>query len=59
VTRHGNPPLLLPIDADAFADWVLANTPEHVSDLRAADEDVLHGRTRPVSDVLGEIREDD
>ncbi len=55
VTRHGKPAaVLLPIGT--FEDWVLANAPEHVSDLRAADKDVLHDQTRPASDVLAEIR---
>ncbi len=60
VTRHGKPAaVLLPVDADAFEDWLIANAPEYVADLRAADEDVRDGRTRPVAEVLREIEAED
>ncbi len=56
VTRHGKPAaVLLPIDSDAFEEWVLANAPEYVADLEQAEVDVRERRTRPAAEVLAEI----
>ncbi len=56
VTRYGKPAaVLLPIDSDAFEDYVLANAPEFVASMREADRDARRGRTRPAEEVLAEI----
>jgi prevent-host-death family protein len=60
VTRHGQPAaVLLPVDADALEDYVLANAPEYVASVQEADEDRRAGRTRSAIDVLAEIEAED
>jgi len=46
VTRDGLPvAALVPIDADALEDWILANAPEFVEGMRLADEEMKRGDT--------------
>lgn len=60
VTRHGQPAaVLLPVDADALEDYVLANAPEYVAGMQEADEDGREGRARSAADVIAEIEAED
>ena len=46
VTRAGRPvAAVVPIDAAALEDWILANSPEFVEGLRLADEELRRGET--------------
>lgn len=56
VTRYGKlAAVLMPIDSDAFEDYVMANAPEFVASMREAEEDVREGRTRPAEEIIAEI----
>jgi len=60
VTRHGQPAaVLMPVDAEALEDYVLANAPEYVASMQEADQDAREGRTRSAADVLAEIEAED
>lgn len=53
VTRNGHPvAVVVPVDPDAFEDWIMANTPEFIASLRQADADLKHGRTITIDDYL-------
>ncbi len=53
VTRDGLPvAALVPIDADALQDWILANAPEFVEGMRLADEEARRGDTVSFDDLL-------
>jgi len=44
VTRAGRPvAAVVPIDAEALEDWILANAPEFVEGMRLADEEMGRG----------------
>jgi prevent-host-death family protein len=44
VTRAGRPvAAVVPIDADALEDWILANAPEIIDGVRLADEELRRG----------------
>jgi prevent-host-death family protein len=44
VTRGGRPvAAVVPINADALEDWILANSPEFVDGMRLADEELKRG----------------
>ena len=46
VTRGGRPvAAVVPIDADALEDWILANAPAFVDGMRLADEEMKRGET--------------
>ena len=46
ITRGGTPvAAVVPIDADALDDWILANAPAFVEGIRRADEDLRRGLT--------------
>jgi len=46
VTRGGLPvAAVIPIDAGALEDWILANAPEFVEGMRLADEEMRRGET--------------
>ena len=46
VTRDGRPvAALVPINASALEDWILANAPEFVEGMRLADEEMKRGET--------------
>lgn len=56
VTRAGRPVVaMIPIDADALEDWILANSPEFVEGLRLADEELARGETKWL-DARGRLR---
>lgn len=48
---------VVPIDDDALADWVLANAPEFVSDMAAAEREFESGRTVRLEDAFLEPSE--
>ena len=57
ITRRGRPvAALIAIDPDELEDFVLANAPEYARSIREADADLIEGRTRPLSDVVEELR---
>lgn len=46
IVRGGKPiAALYAVEAEDWEDWVLANAPEFIAGMRAADEDMRHGRT--------------
>jgi prevent-host-death family protein len=59
ITRRGRPvALIVPVDAAALEDFVLANAPEFVDAARAAGAELAAGQTRPLSAVLEELEQD-
>ncbi len=57
VTRYGKlAAILMPIDSEAFEDYVLANAPEFVASREEAERDLREGRTRPAEEVFAEIK---
>lgn len=53
VTRAGKPIVaMIPIDEDAIADWVLAQSPAFKSSLRTADVDLERGRAVTFEEFL-------
>jgi len=59
VTKHGRPvAALVPIDNEALEDWILANAPEYVADMRRADEEIARGeRGVPLEQAIAELEE--
>lgn len=56
ITRRGKPVgALIAIDPDQLEDFVLSNAPEYARSIREADADLSRGRTRSLSDVMGEL----
>lgn len=57
VTRAGRPVAVLhPLDEDALEDFVLANAPEFVEDMRRADREIARGkRGLPLEQVLAAL----
>ena len=59
VTRHGRPvTAIVAVDPDELEDFVLAHAPAFVRSMRAADADLLAGRTRRAADVFAELDPD-
>jgi prevent-host-death family protein len=57
VTKHGRPvAAIVAVDPEALEDFVLATAPEYVAARRAADADLVAGRTRPAAAVFDQIR---
>ena len=53
ITRDGRPvAAVIPIDADALEDWVLANSPEFVKGMYKADQELRHGQTVGMDEAL-------
>lgn len=53
VTRGGLPvAAVIPIDAGALEDWILANAPEFVEGMRLADEEMRRGETISFEDLV-------
>lgn len=46
---------VVPIDDEAVADWVLANAPEFVGSMTAAEEDLRAGRTLTVDEAFASL----
>jgi antitoxin (DNA-binding transcriptional repressor) of toxin-antitoxin stability system len=60
VTRHGRPVVaIIPLNADGFEDFVLAHVPEFTLGMRAADEELRRGETKPLDEVLAEIEQEE
>lgn len=62
ITNRGRPVAVVsPINEDAFYDYVLANAPEYVRDMREAEERYERGESdsRPLSEVLADLDDDD
>lgn len=57
VTKGGRPVALVSaLDPDDLEDWILANAPEFVRGMRAADADLAQGRTMSLDDYLARKR---
>lgn len=58
VTRRGTPvAVLLPLDAEQLEDYVLANAPEYVASMQAADEAIERGEPgTPLADAIAELQ---
>jgi prevent-host-death family protein len=56
VTNRGKPvAAVVPVDLEAFEDFVMANAPTFVRSMRLADRDLASGRVRPAADVFAEL----
>jgi antitoxin (DNA-binding transcriptional repressor) of toxin-antitoxin stability system len=59
ITRHGKPiAMIVPVDAEAVEDLVLASGPEFVAAMREADAELAAGKTRSLDDVLADADEE-
>ena len=57
VTKHARPvAAVVAVDPDTLEDFVLATAPEYAAARRAADADLVAGRTRPAATVFDQIR---
>jgi antitoxin (DNA-binding transcriptional repressor) of toxin-antitoxin stability system len=60
VTRHGKPvAAIVPVDADALEDHLLATAPGLLADFADADAALAEGTTRPAADVFAELDDTD
>lgn len=58
VTRGGRPvAAVVPIDADALEDWILANAPEFVQGMRKADKELRLGQTVGMDEAFASLGE--
>lgn len=58
VTKHGAPvAAVIPIEPGELEDFVLANAPRHLADMKAAERDLAAGRARDAADVFAELGE--
>lgn len=57
VTKRGAPiAALVAVDADQLEDFILANAPEYVRSMRAADEAIARGEPGiPLADAIAEL----
>ena len=56
VTRGGRPvAAVIPIDADALEDWILANAPEFVQGMRKADDELRRGETLGMDEAFARL----
>lgn len=56
ITRSGRPvAAVVPIDSEALEDWVLANAPEFVEGMKAADEEFRRGETISMDELFARI----
>jgi prevent-host-death family protein len=46
---------VVPVDDEAVADWVLANAPEFVGSMRAAEEDLRARRTLTLDEAFASL----
>ncbi|MDO8187284.1 type II toxin-antitoxin system Phd/YefM family antitoxin [Conexibacter sp. JD483] len=59
ITRRGRPvAYILPVDSEQFEDFVLANAPEFVEGMAAADRELLAGETTSLA-AARRLLEDD
>lgn len=60
ITRHGRAvAMIVPVDAAALEDFVLANAPELVEGMHAANAELAAGRTRSLSDLRAGLERED
>lgn len=56
ITRRGVPvAYVMPVDRDAFEDFVLANAPEFVEGMQLADTELRRGETTSLTDFKAEL----
>jgi len=56
VTKHGAPvAAVIPIDAGDPEDFALAEAPQYLADMEAADADLRAGCTRNAAEVFAEL----
>lgn len=56
ITRRGKPTaVILPLDEDSFEDYILANAPEYVADMKRADKALKKGETLSVDEVFEDL----
>ncbi len=56
VTKHGKPvAAIVPVDHEALEDWILANAPEFVEGMAAAEREYAAGKTVDLDDALDEL----
>jgi prevent-host-death family protein len=56
ITRGGTPvAAVVPIDADALDDWILANAPAFVEGMRKADEELRRGLTVGMDEAMTSV----
>jgi len=56
ITRGGRPvAALIPIDADALEDWILAKSPEFVRGMHKADQELRLGETVGMDKAFGTL----
>jgi PHD/YefM family antitoxin component YafN of YafNO toxin-antitoxin module len=59
ITRRGRPIVyMLPVDSAEFEDFVLANAPEFVEGMAAADIELATGETVSLADLRAELQVD-
>ena len=46
---------MVPIDAEALEDWILANAPEFVEGMRKAEEEFRRGETIGMDEVFARL----
>ncbi len=57
ITRAGSPvAAVVPVDAGALEDWILANAPEFVGSRAAAERDLKAGRTVSVAEFMARMK---
>ena len=56
ITRGGRPvAAVVPIDADALEDWILANSPAFVEGMRKAEEEFRRGETIGMNELFARL----
>jgi prevent-host-death family protein len=56
ITRGGRPvAAVVPIDAKALEDWILANSPNFVEGMRKADEELRRGQTVGMDEMFARL----
>jgi len=59
ITRRGRPvAYVLPVDSAQFEDFVLANAPEFVEGMAAADAELAAGETTSLADARRQLEAD-
>ena len=59
VTLRGEPvAAVIPLDMEKLEDFVLAQAPSFLAAMKAADEDLLHGRTVEAEGFIEEVEAD-
>jgi PHD/YefM family antitoxin component YafN of YafNO toxin-antitoxin module len=60
ITRRGRPvAYMLPVDSEQFEDFVLANAPEFVKGMAAADRELARGETTALAEARRLLEADD